>query len=379
MALSTRVAQNNRSNYRRPELRNMQALYRKVKDVLEGAEKVKARGSLYLPKPDPANASKENQARYDAYKTRAVFYAVTRRTLVGFLGELFNSDPVITVPPSMEPIIEDANGEGIGIIQLTKQLATWVIALGRGGIFVDYPNTQGATTAADLVDKGVRPVIKIYEPEQIINWRYTRIGALSKLSLIVLEEEYDKADDGFELTKGKQWRVLRLVDGVYRQALYRDTSGMTPVDENTGGAGSEITHRTQPASSSTIFRLRSSVRTPTTRQSTIRRSMIWLISTLPHYRNSADYEESAFICGQPTVWLSGLTQEWADRYFKDGIPLGARGGLPLPANASAGILQVQETSMAMEAMQHKERQMVALGREDCRATASSAYSDGNQP
>jgi hypothetical protein len=82
---------------------------------------------------------------------------------------------------------------------------------------------------------------------------------------------------------------------------------------------------------------------------------------LAHYRNSADFEEAAYILGQPTPWVAGVTESWVENVFKGPIQLGARAIIPLPANGTAGILQPNETTMAFDAMEHKEKQMIALG------------------
>jgi hypothetical protein len=80
-----------------------------------------------------------------------------------------------------------------------------------------------------------------------------------------------------------------------------------------------------------------------------------------HYRNSADYEESVFVLGQPTLSISGLTEEWYKNVLKEKVLMGSRGGLPLNVGAKAELLQVAPNTMAREAMQDKERQAVALG------------------
>jgi hypothetical protein len=80
-----------------------------------------------------------------------------------------------------------------------------------------------------------------------------------------------------------------------------------------------------------------------------------------HYRNAADYEESCFMVGQPTPVIAGLTQAWKDANFKNGIQLGSRAGIALPVGGSASLLQAAPNTMPKEAMEIKERQMVALG------------------
>jgi hypothetical protein len=351
----------NRSAYMRQELKDITPLYRVVDDALLGSVAVKRATSRYLPVPNATDVSAENKARYDAYITRAVYYAVTRRTMVGFIGELFDKDPVITIPPAMDAVIEDATGEGVGILQLAKQVAGYVISKGRSGLFVDYPATEGATTKADLEDGTVRPIIRAYHPLKIINWRYKKVGALNKLSLIVLEEEYDKADNGFTLTKGKQWRVLRLdAANEYTQEIYRDTSGEQTVNER-----GELAPPTKPvdADGKPFRDIPFTFVGSETNDANVDYPPLFDLAdiNIAHYRNSADFEEACYLVGQPTPVITGLTQDWADRYFKTGIALGSRAAIPLPQGATAELLQASETNMTKDAMEGKERQMVALG------------------
>ena len=82
---------------------------------------------------------------------------------------------------------------------------------------------------------------------------------------------------------------------------------------------------------------------------------------IAHYRNSADYEESAFFMGQPWLTVAGLDEQWADKYFKDGTYVGSRAVSLLPVGGAAQILQAEANTLAGEAMVKKETQMVALG------------------
>lgn len=342
--------------YVRPELQAVLPLYRKVDDVIAGAERVKKRKTLYLPDPSPEGTD-DGGKRYDAYITRAVFYAVTRRTLAGFLGEVFDKDPVIIVPPAMKPVIEDTNGEGVGIVQLAKKVTGLTLGHGRAGLFVDFPQTTGAVTRADL-ETNTRPVIKHYHPTKIINWRYRKIGAVSKLSLVVLEEEYDSEDDGFAVKKATQWRILTLTpENIYQVQIARKTAAngvgfnigevVTPTDAD-GKPFDEIPFMFVGAE---------------TNDAEIDYPPLYDMADLniAHYRNSADHEETLFVSSQPTVIVSGLTEQWAEKFFKNGIGLGSRAALPLPANADAKLLEVKAESAHLTEMEHKERQMVALG------------------
>jgi hypothetical protein len=81
-----------------------------------------------------------------------------------------------------------------------------------------------------------------------------------------------------------------------------------------------------------------------------------------HYRNSAEYEDAVHLLGQPTPYASGLTNTWVKEIWGSKvIPLGSRAVIPLPKDATMGLLQVQPNTLAHEAMLEKEHQMVMLG------------------
>ncbi len=82
---------------------------------------------------------------------------------------------------------------------------------------------------------------------------------------------------------------------------------------------------------------------------------------IAHYRNSADYEESIFLLGQPTAWASGLTEEWVKNVMGDKIAIGSRAIVLLPIGGTFGIEQVEPNTIAKEGMEQKEGQMLALG------------------
>jgi hypothetical protein len=351
----------NDSSYMRQELRNMRLMYELLDDCLAGSIQVKYRAARYLPIPNPQDVGPDNLKRYLAYKTRAVFYGVTRRTLSGFIGEMFDTDPLIQVPPAMEDIIEDTTGEGVGITQMAKAVASLVLSMGRSGLFVDYPDTKGVGASVDDVENGVRPIIRYYHPLKILNWRHKKVGALYKLCLVVLEEEYDMPALTFDIRKGRQWRILRLGDdNIYTVELYKDVTGRVSVDEqgNVAPINTPLDANGKPFDTIPFTFVGAETNTakidypPMFDMADI---------NLAHYRNSADYEEAVFLCGQPTPVLIGLTEDWVARYYSTGIALGSRAAIPLPVGADAKLLEVTQQTMAKEAMEMKERQMVALG------------------
>jgi hypothetical protein len=65
--------------------------------------------------------------------------------------------------------------------------------------------------------------------------------------------------------------------------------------------------------------------------------------------------------GQPTPYAAGLDEDWVKNIWKGKVRLGSRAVVELPVGGTMGILQVSPNTMAKEAMDAKERQMVALG------------------
>lgn len=345
--------------YKRPEVMELLPLWQKIRDVIAGARKVKAAGTTYLPKPMAHDTSEENAERYKAYKTRAVFYGATARTHMGLIGQIFYRDPVIELPPLLNPLLESVDGGEATLEQQAKESCGLVLALGHGGLLTDYPNSEGGATLADLREGRVRPTITMYWPHQIINWRWNTLGAQKYLSLLVLEEEFDEEDDGFEAKRGVQWRVLRIVSDEtsarrLQVIVYREGKrGMEEAENYFPTKGDGSPWDTIP------FSPMGSENNDPIPDNPPMADLAEL--NIGHYRNSADYEESCFMVGQPTPWASGLTEDWVKDVWEGEVQLGSRAFLPLPENGSCGLIQAAPNTMPFEGMAHKEKQMVALG------------------
>jgi hypothetical protein len=170
-----------------PEYEAKQGRWRMLDSVLAGEQAIKAGKEVYLPKNNEADNSAEAQNRYDNFLKRAVFYNVTRRTVNTLLGAVFKKEPTLTVPPSLDYVADDIDGMGVNIYQQSRNVYQDVLAKGRYGLLVDYPETDGAVSVQDQIDGVARATVVPYEPTQIINWRTSKIGAKHVLSLVVLQ------------------------------------------------------------------------------------------------------------------------------------------------------------------------------------------------
>lgn len=343
-------------DYIRPDLEAMLPKYTLIRDCIAGGDAVKAKGRVYLPMPNSYDQSAENIARYQDYKMRAVYYGVSERTLAGMIGQVFTVEPIVKVPTNLEPVVKDASGDGVPLVQQAQACEETVLSYGRAGLYVDYPRTNGPVTVQQQNEGSVRPTISLYDPDNVINWRTITVGSKILLSLVVLRERYELSDDGFAATFETQYRVLRLKNGLFEVDVWRGKSGAyAPVPEMhaepTDAQGKRLT--------SIPFTFVGAV------DNTVKISQppMYAICALNigHYRNSADYEESVFMTGQATPVITGLTTQWVNEILKGRVELGSRAAVALPEGASAELLQMEERSAAFEAMEHKERQMVALG------------------
>ena len=338
----------------RKEVKEMLPLYDTVSDCVDGDWKVKQKKEKYLPRPNAEDVTEANLKRYQAYLTRAIFYNVTRSTFQGLLGQIFTREPQIEVPIELEPLVKNTNGEGLDLTQFSKVISGGVLKHSRVGILADYPKTKSGLSKAEIEAGSIQPVLKSYKSSDIINWRTETKGSEQILTLVVLKETYIDTDDGFEFTEATQYRALRLIDGKYNQELYKGERGLfelvdtfIPVDV-AGNPFDKIPFTFACASDNTPI-----PEVPVLYDIAI--------LNLGHYRNSADYEESCYLVGQPTPYFSGLTEEWVKSVLNGRIQLGSRAAVPLPAGGDAGLLQAEPNTMPKEAMDHKEAQFLAIG------------------
>lgn len=351
--------------YVRPEVEMMRKKYELITDCMSGQDAIKKRTTHYLPMPNAHDKSTENTTRYEGYVQRAVFYNVVANTVSGLVGQVFTADPVSEYPDELEPLWWDCSGTGVTLVQQAKRVLTAAVSLGRCGLLTDFPTaplnedgTERAFTQQEVQDGKARPTIQFYHSLSIINWRFEQVGAVSVLSLVVLKEEAVIRDDGFELTKIDEYRVLRLVDGVYTVERWRREDEKQEGPFVSQGVATPKGGDGQPLTYIPFFFVGSQ-----NNDAQVDKPPMYDMAciNIAHYRNSADYEDSVYMVGQPTPFFSGLTQDWVDKVLKGTVQLGSRGAVPLPVGGTMGLVQAGENTMVKEAMDQKQAQMVALG------------------
>ncbi|MGY3265155.1 DUF4055 domain-containing protein [Lysobacter sp. HA35] len=329
------------TEYTHPEYRANEKKWRRVRDAVAGEDVVKDAGRDYLPAPDE-DASGWTADRYASYLRRAVYYNVTGRTLAGLVGVAFANWPAIET--SEKYLLDDADGSGVGLVGQAQWMLAQVLQTGRGGLLADRTRLDPSVarrvrTVGDEHAAGVRSYVVPYAAEDILTWELDGTA----LSRLVLREQHATYEGG-EVQYLPQLRELTLIEGkchveIWRK--YRDKGDFVRADS------------WDTASPIIPFTFVGAVNNDACPDPAPLLDLATL--NLAHYRNSADYEESAFLMGQPQLWVSGFDE------LQQRISFGSRTAIALPPGGECGLLQVSPNILAREAMVAKEAQMQTLG------------------
>jgi hypothetical protein len=336
-----------------PQYELYASVWQKTRDAVRGSVAVKEQRAKYLPVPDAdTNAQGVDSVRYKQYLKRAVFTNYTGRTKNALVGAAFRKSPMYELPDGLQYLADDATGDGLSLEQLAKDELSNLLETGRTLFLVDYPQAEDGLSAEDVARLDLRASIIPYTAESVINWKTEVIAGRRLLTLVVLAEPYLEASDEFTHESKTQYRVLRLGDDGYSQQIYRDDEPYTEefFPRRADGSTWDVIPVTFVGSKNN--------------DSTIDDAPLADIAdvNIAHYRNSADYEESCFITGQPTLFITtSLDGETWKSLNPEGIKIGSRAGHVLGETGSASLLQPNPNQLVLNAMQAKESQMVAIG------------------
>ena len=313
-------------------------------------------GSIYLPVPNPSDNSKQNEDRYTSYRMRACFINFTGYTKDGLLGMIARKPTEVILQPVIDYAVLNIDGAGLSLQGMSQEVINDLLETGCYGLLEDFPKSEGGSQEQT---RALQSVTKGYPAESIINWRYTVIDSVKVLTMVALAEEVEKiSSDGFSVEDCTYTRVLLLdADGNYLQQLYNEDDELLVnregesdiyIKKSDGSNWKEIPFQFVGAENN---------------DSTPDKSPLYDVAevNIGHYRNSADFEDSSFLVGQPTPVFSGLTESWVKSMMKDGIQIGSRAGIMLPVDSSASLLQADANTMPAMGMDRKEAELVKIG------------------
>jgi hypothetical protein len=355
--------------------------WEKTRDTAQGQVRIHQRTTTYLPILDG-----ESDEEYNARLKRSLFFSATSRTVEGLSGMIFRKEPEITAPESLAEWMKDVTSDGVDHTEFARRGVEEVLLTGRAGFLVDFPEvetdeegTEILLTVAEAQRARRVPFLRRYTAESIINWREKRLpsGAWG-LALVILEEEYEEqdADDEFNFTNERQYRVLDLnEEGQYRQRLFRlESSGGAVASQadmratSTRGLKSRVDSWVPISEIVPMFNgrpldyvpfvfLSPSGNTPDIQKPPL---LDMIDVNLQHYRVSSDYYHGLHYVGLPTPYVTGVSSEEAEEL--DSIGPQTRWAIS-NSDAQVGYLQVDANGFKMlqEEMTKLEHRMAVLG------------------
>lgn len=345
-----------------PEYEAMLPVWRDIRAVIKGGRAVKAAGELYLPK-----LYKQSAEEYAAYKLRAVWFGATAKTADGFVGIITRKPAAYTHPASLQAFLDDCDRRGTSFATYGQAVIRDLVDVGRCGTFIDW------------TDKAA-PYLTHYAAEQIINWRFKRLGAEAVLSMVVLYETSTEWNpltghdqpDAYELPQYDQWREFELTGDTpetasVRMRVHRRKHSKKPQGPAAGAAdaGEEfvviedkmLTRRAQAIPGIPFTIHTSANMSPEYVAKPMLEDLTEL--NLAHYRASADIWNGRHMAGLPTPWAKCFTSESGQE-----LTLGTtRAWTTDNENAECGMLEMAGTALKCiaEGMDDLKAQMAALG------------------
>lgn len=281
-----------------------------IRDCIEGEDAIKNKGEVYLPR-----AKGYSIQRYEAYKLRAEWVNYTRRVLTGLHGMVFRKRPSITYPEGLKNVIENVDRRGTNVFRFASNTFKDALPVTFGGLLVDMPQNN-ARTKLDAEEQKIYPYMKYYKAENIINWKTKIVNGIEQLSMVVLAELYEDAQDEFSHDIKIQYRVCEIKEGFYQQRLFKpqgskNKSGIIeyqieeiPISIN-GNKLTEIPFyplfEPEPTTPFMLDLARANV---------------------SHYRKSADYENGVHLTTIPTGYVTGQEQPVGEDGEPESIGLG---------------------------------------------------------
>jgi hypothetical protein len=324
----------------------MHSRWELCEDFSEGEHAVHEEKEKYLPR-----LKDEEDASYKLRLSMTPVFNATWRTISGMRGMLFRKPPKVEVPAALSALFEDIDGSGTSMQAVAQEGVEEALTLGRVGILVDYPQAPEGITLADARVMQLRPMMCLYEAESIYNWAETRTNGRTTLTQVRLcEEILVPGEDEFTSKESKQYRVLDLFEGKYRQRVYT----VNEKDEEVLVSTTVPMMNNKPLGFIPFV----VVGVDSNGMDVDAPPLIDLVTTnLHHYMQATSYERGCFFSGLPTMFISGM--EDSDGEISIGGSVANALGSP---NAKAYYVEVASKFEALRTnLEDKKREMAVLG------------------
>lgn len=336
--------------------------WQRVADFAEGSDRVKLLGTKYLPKPDGMKPK-----QYSAYRTRAMLFPATERTIKGLAGFVIRRDPQQKVPPKLEELLKHVGNAEETWAEVYTSTLEKMIGVGRRGELVDAPAR----------DNG-EPFVSIYEAEAMTDHLERWVDGRKIPVRINLKETRERTveDDPFKKKEEDVYRVLMLgtppespsealrdqtdadfENPVYWQEIWEKSDKTITSPTSGRWVRTEIVVPTKKGGD-TWNRIPFMFFNPESTQATPSKPPLLdqVDVNHSHYLNSADLEHGLFYTSIPQAWAAGFK-------FQGEVHIGAGVWVSPEPQASAGYLEFTGEGLGalMKSKESKERLMAVLG------------------
>jgi hypothetical protein len=309
---------------------------------------------------------------YELYQNFAYYLPAAPRTLDAYAGMIMSPEPTVSeMPEEFQPYLDDLTSDGEPFQRVTFRVVEEVSATGRYCLLADYANDPEAEniTVLDAERAGLRPFVRGYKWEDILDWRVTSIRGkrtMTHLRLMEYLEEADPANE-WETKVRKQVRVLDIFEGKYRVRLYREVYANTRAEATTGAIFEPSMEPYGPEfypkmNGQFLDYIPAVVFGPNSLDcSQLERPPLLEIVNISHshLNDSALRQWALMWCGQPVPVLTGLQDREDNSELKlgssQGLVLGEGGSFELVALGRDGVGAITDT------MEEKRKAMAAMG------------------
>lgn len=330
-------------NSTHPQYKENVGLWVKCRDAVEGQEAIKKRGMVYLPALSGHLKVSDGAQAYQAYLNRALWFGATDRTLTGYVGAIMRKDPVFVVPDAMNLVLDNITGSYQSAVQFVHSVTKELLTTGRLGLLVDM--------AEDTDDEDDFPFIKMYYPENILNWFMDG----HDLQCVMLQEDIlqPKFEDPYEQECVTQIRCLCLDNvGKYTVIIYRNQGN--GIDSWVPVKTTKPVVRGLPLTEIPFF----FVSSDEDNYSCSKPPILDLVNcNINHYQLDADYRHGLHFTALPTPIFTGVEGD-RDYYLGSECAINLRN-----ENSKAFYLEFQGIGLnaIKDAMEERKSQMASLG------------------
>lgn len=170
----------------------------KIRAAVKGAFFVKKQGYLYLPHPSDVDQTSDKAVlRYIQYRHAAEFDEVPGYTMRSMVGRAALHKSVVEMPAGLESLKENIDGDGLSLLGQAESVFTNITQLKWHLLVAEYinsPRTGERLTPAEIASRNVRPAIKSYPRDAVLDWDFRTINGINQLAYLKLMEHKRSLD-----------------------------------------------------------------------------------------------------------------------------------------------------------------------------------------